>query len=106
VTADLLAAAAVARLETASAGAGRHGLGVAVVVHDFTPATFIRATIDFAYAVPKEKRDPWHRCFTRTVFLAGRPESVALRHPAAFPAGGLPGTDRLRRPSCGPCPGC
>ena len=88
MTADLLAAAAVARLETASAGAG-HELSVAVVVHDFTPAAFIRATVDFAYAVPKEKRDAWHRSFTRTVFLAGRPESVATRHPGGFHAGGL-----------------
>ena len=81
---DLLVAAAVARLELASAGTGRHALSVAVVVHDFAPEPFIRATIDFTLGVAQELGAAWHRAFTRTVFLAGRPETVAQRHPGAF----------------------
>jgi uncharacterized protein DUF6182 len=86
---DLLIAAAVARLETASAGAGRHGVGVAVVVDDFTPESLVRGTIDFAVAVSEKQRAAWHRSFTRTVFLAGRPESLRARHPARSVTGGL-----------------
>jgi len=87
---QLLYAAAVRRLETASAGAGRHGVAVAVVVDDdFTPASFVRGTVDFAVAVPHEERAAWHRSFTRTVFLAGRPQSVRTRHPARSEAAGL-----------------
>jgi hypothetical protein len=86
---DLLIAAAVARLEMASAGSGRHGLGVAVVVDDFTPEALVRGTIDFAVAVPEKERAAWHRSFTRTVFLAGRPQSLRTRHPARVVTGGL-----------------
>lgn len=86
---DLLVAAAVARLETAGADAGRHSSSVAVVVEDFTPASLVRGTIDFAVAVPEKERAAWHRSFTRTVFLAGRPQSVVARHPARHVSGGL-----------------
>jgi hypothetical protein len=116
-TEELLLAAAVARLELASAGTGRHGLSVAVVVDDFAPEPFIRATIDFALAVPEEVGAAWHRAFTRTIFLAGRPETVARRHPGAFrsaeaalgwygpaPAAQLRNLSRMLRAFQGPAP--
>jgi hypothetical protein len=115
--ADLLAAAAVARLEEASAGGGDTGLGVAVVVADVRPDVFVAATIGFASAVPAELAAAWRRTFTRTVFLAGLPETVADRHPPAWaapdgslswhgpaPAGHLLGLSRLLRAFHGPAP--
>jgi Family of unknown function (DUF6182) len=85
---ELLMTAAVARLETR--GAGAYGLGAAVVVgDDFTPESFVRGAIDFAAGVPLGDKAAWHRSFTRTVFLAGRPESVRTRHPARVETGGL-----------------
>jgi hypothetical protein len=116
-TQELLVTAAVARLERASAGGGRHGLSVAVVVDDVAPEPFIRATIDFTLAVPEEVGAAWHRAFTRTIFLAGRPETVARRHPGAFrsadatlgwygpaPAGQLRNLSRMLRAFQGPAP--
>jgi Family of unknown function (DUF6182) len=86
---ELLTAAAVARLERASAGSESGGLSVAVVVDDFTWDSFVRATVDFALAVPRGLGDAWRRDFTRTVSLAGRPASVAQRFPGGHrPAGG------------------
>jgi Family of unknown function (DUF6182) len=114
---DLLAAAALTRLEEASASGGDTGLGVAVVVSDVRPDVFAAATIGFASAVPPELAAAWRRTFTRTVFLAGRPETVADRHPPSFaapdgslswhgpaPAGHLLGLSRLLRAFHGPAP--
>lgn len=114
---DLLAAAAVARLEEASATGGDTGLGVAVVVADVRPDVFAAATIGFASSVPEDIAVAWRRTFTRTVFLAGLPETVADRHPPAWtapdgslswhgpaPAGHLLGLSRLLRAFAGPAP--
>ncbi|WP_406119518.1 DUF6182 family protein [Streptomyces sp. NBC_00989] len=57
------------------------GLGVAVVVADLDVAAFVRCAAQFAMGVPADLREGWYQTFTRTVFLAGRPEAVALRHP-------------------------
>ncbi|MBO4256236.1 DUF6182 family protein [Streptomyces griseorubiginosus] len=57
------------------------GLTAAVVVADLDPAAFIAGAADFALGIPDTLRDGWYRTFTRTVFLAGRPTSVAVRHP-------------------------
>jgi hypothetical protein len=83
--AEVLAAAALARVKAVRGGLGdgpvRRGLGVAVVVADLDVVAFIRGAAQFALGIPAELRDGWYRTFTRTVFLAGRPAAVALRHP-------------------------
>ena len=95
--AEVLAAAARARAESVRGGlrggavsivpaapaapAAPAGTTVAVVVADLDPIAFLRGAADFALGIPGDLRDGWYRTFTRTVFLAGRPTSVALRHP-------------------------
>ncbi|GGZ50209.1 hypothetical protein GCM10010387_50700 [Streptomyces inusitatus] len=83
--AELLAAAARARLEAAREGLGTGpvywGLGVAVVVGDLDPTSFAGGVVDFTRTIPPELRDGWYRTFTRTVFLAGDPAGAAARHP-------------------------
>ena len=62
---------------------------MAVVVADFDPADFALGAIGFALAVPAELGSAWHRTFTRTIFLAGLPGTVAIRHePAHVTPGG------------------
>ncbi|GLP67074.1 hypothetical protein TUSST3_36960 [Streptomyces sp. TUS-ST3] len=82
---DPLAPAARARLDAVHrglrGGPAPPGLSVAVVVADLDPAAFLGGAADFALAIPDALRDGWYRTFTRTVFLAGRPASVAPRHP-------------------------
>ena len=114
---DLLATAAVNRLEEASASGGDTGLGVAVVVADVRPEVFHAATIGFALSVPADLGAAWRRTFTRTVFLAGLPRTVASRHPHRYAApdgtlswhgpastGDLLGLSRLLRMFHGPAP--
>ncbi|GAA0553144.1 hypothetical protein GCM10010172_39600 [Paractinoplanes ferrugineus] len=89
---ELLAAAAVARLEDAAgSGTAGPGLSVAVVVQDFEAEPFFRSVIQFALAVPKAEGEAWQRAFTRTIFLAGRPDSLAQRFTADLngPAGSV-----------------
>lgn len=82
--AELLTAAARTRLRAVRDGLGEGpvpwGLGVVVVVGDLDVATFIAGVADFALALPDDLCEGWYRAFTRTVFLAGRPASVAARH--------------------------
>ncbi|MGH2954044.1 MAG: DUF6182 family protein [Solirubrobacterales bacterium] len=59
-----------------------------VVVRDLDPAAFVRGTLEFAQAVPAPLRDPWYRTFTRTLFFAGNPVSVAERFSCRHLAGG------------------
>ncbi|MFJ8630162.1 DUF6182 family protein [Streptomyces sp. NPDC093568] len=106
--AEALAAAARARLEAGRGGLGDGpappGLAVVVVVADLDPVEFIAGAADFALRIPDAQRDGWYRTFTRTVFLAGRPASVAARHPYrhATPGADLawygPATRRELRP--------
>lgn len=49
------------------------------VVGRFSLADWVRETCRFALAVPPERAEPWRRAFTRTVYLAGRPEALAER---------------------------
>lgn len=86
---ELLTAAALARLERAGEGDGEHGHSVAVVVDELAPAVFVRGAIDFALGIAPEDGRAWLRAFTRTIFLAGRPATVALRFPAASTGEGL-----------------
>ncbi len=82
---ELLAAAAQLRVDAVRDGLGegpvRWGLGVAVVVADLDVETFIAGVAGFALALPDDAREGWYRSFTRTVFLAGHPATVAARHP-------------------------
>ncbi|MEU6028103.1 DUF6182 family protein [Streptomyces tauricus] len=83
--AALLTAAALVRRNAVRDGLGDAaapwGLGVAVVVADLDVAAFLAGAADFALAIPADVRDGWYRSYTRTVFLAGTPASVAARHP-------------------------
>jgi len=51
----------------------------AVVVRDLDPAVFLAGTLANAFAVPAVTREPWRRAFTRTLFFAGNPASLASR---------------------------
>ncbi|MFE6667647.1 DUF6182 family protein [Streptomyces sp. NPDC057697] len=92
--ADLLTAAARARLRAARDGLGDGsvpwGVGVAVVMADLDAATFIAGAADFALGLPADLGEGWYRAFTRTVFLAGRPATVAARHPGGRTTAGAP----------------
>ena len=115
---DLLMAAALRRLDLAQHGADGtdpDGLGVAVVVAAVDPAAFIAGAIDFCFAVPPDLRGAWQRTYTRTIFLAGLPATVALRHRHRHvtpdgglawhgPAADLHGLSRLLRAFQGPAP--
>ncbi|MEU6925630.1 MULTISPECIES: DUF6182 family protein [unclassified Streptomyces] len=91
---ELLTAAARTRLRAAHDGLGDGpvpwGVGVAVVVADLDVATFIAGVADFALTLPDDLCEGWYRAFTRTVFLAGRPASVAARHPGCRTTAGAP----------------
>jgi Family of unknown function (DUF6182) len=54
-------------------------LYVVVVVRDLDPAAFVHGTLEFALSIPSQLRDPWYRTFTRTLFFAGNPLSIAER---------------------------
>ncbi|CAM5560779.1 hypothetical protein STENM327S_06226 [Streptomyces tendae] len=78
---------------------------------DIDPAGFVAGAASFALALEPGGSGGWYRAFTRTVFLAGRPGSVAGRHPhrRLAPGGGLawygPATRRelsARRGCCVP----
>ncbi|MFI5857677.1 DUF6182 family protein [Streptomyces parvulus] len=85
--ADVLASAARARLGAVRAGLAGDGpsapreLTAVVVVDAIDPAAFVAGAASFALALEPGERAGWYRAFTRTVFLAGRPGSVAGRHP-------------------------
>ncbi|MEU9639472.1 DUF6182 family protein [Streptomyces tendae] len=95
--AEVLAAAARARVGAVRAGLAGGGhpapreLTAVVVVEDIDPAAFVAGAASFALALEPGSRAGWYRAFTRTVFLAGRPGSVAGRHPhrRLAPGGGL-----------------
>jgi hypothetical protein len=65
----------------AAANGGDEGseLYTVVVIRDLDPAAFVRGTLEFALGIPTRLRDPWYRTFTRTLFFAGNPLSVAQR---------------------------
>lgn len=52
------------------------------VVGRFVLADWVRETCRFALSLSPERADPWRRAFTRTIYLAGRPD--ALRERFAF----------------------
>ncbi|MFI0820758.1 DUF6182 family protein [Streptomyces sp. NPDC021098] len=91
---ELLTAAARTRLHAArdglSDGPVSWGVSVAVVVADLDVAAFIAGIADFALRLPDDLREGWFRAYTRTVFLAGRPASVAARHPGCHTTAGAP----------------
>ncbi|MFI1865457.1 DUF6182 family protein [Streptomyces jumonjinensis] len=52
---------------------------VVAVVGDFDLPRWVVDTCRFALAVPAERAGAWRRAFTRTVYLAGRPDSLRKR---------------------------
>ncbi|MFI6165538.1 DUF6182 family protein [Nocardia sp. NPDC051052] len=51
------------------------------VVSAFDPAVFVESGFAFASGLPAEVRNRWCASFTRTVYLAGQPENIAIRYP-------------------------
>ncbi|MEU0544238.1 DUF6182 family protein [Nocardia sp. NPDC005978] len=107
-----LAAAAESGGEPVDPAAGEC---VVAVVAAFDPADFVRACRDFAHALARPAVAAWCANFTRTVFLAGEPANLAVRHPAdqvaaggaiawygPCPAAATAGVGRLLRPFRGP----
>ncbi|MFB7248435.1 DUF6182 family protein [Streptomyces populi] len=80
----LLQASAAARLARLDDQPGHHFHTVAVVVDTLTPQSFVRGVLDFALSLPEQPADAWLRTFTRTIFLAGRPATVAARFPDGY----------------------
>ncbi|MYW44061.1 DUF6182 family protein [Streptomyces sp. SID161] len=70
------AKAALAGAESAD-NAG--GALVVTVVGRFRLPDWVRETCRFALSLPAERAEPWRRSFTRTVYLAGRPDNLAHR---------------------------
>ncbi|GAA5039846.1 hypothetical protein GCM10023259_006150 [Thermocatellispora tengchongensis] len=63
-------------------GGGDPGFGAVAVVRDAAPETFIRSAVAFARRAAAGTAGPlWYGNFTRTVFLAGDPRNLAVRHP-------------------------
>ncbi|MCT9090707.1 DUF6182 family protein [Streptomyces sp. ASQP_92] len=73
----LLGARAALAAEAESDPGGPH-LVVAVVDRFHLPR-WVAETCRFALSVPRERAASWRRDFTRTVFLAGRPDNLAER---------------------------
>ncbi|MYZ35650.1 MULTISPECIES: DUF6182 family protein [unclassified Streptomyces] len=64
----------------ADAASGRTDRALAVaVVRDFRLTSWIREACAFALSLPSERADVWRRSFTRTVYLAGRPDNLRER---------------------------
>ncbi|WP_419998158.1 DUF6182 family protein [Streptomyces boninensis] len=61
-----------------------HCLTTAVIVAGIDLRAFIAGAAGFALTTPRDLADGWYRSFTRTVFLAGRPASIAARHPHSY----------------------
>ncbi|MFE2104618.1 DUF6182 family protein [Kitasatospora sp. NPDC059463] len=55
------------------------GTVAVAVIGRFSLDGWVRETCRFALGVPEDRAAPWRRAFTRTVFLAGRPENLRER---------------------------
>ena len=62
-----------------SAPDGPAGVAAVCVVDRFDLPRWVRDTCAFVLALPAESRGPWHRSFTRTIHLAGRPANLTER---------------------------
>jgi hypothetical protein len=78
---EVLRARLIAQYTSVTGGAAGvpRNPAAAVVVRDLDPAVFLAGTLAFARAVPAVVREPWRRAFTRTLFFAGNPASLASR---------------------------
>lgn len=52
-----------------------------LVLRSFDLETYLRATLSFLEMQSSERLSNWARCFTRTVFLVGRPRRLATAFP-------------------------
>ncbi|MET9496315.1 DUF6182 family protein [Streptomyces sp. NPDC006552] len=52
---------------------------VVTVVGDLSPLVWVREACRFALSVPADRAVAWQRSFTRTVYLAGRPDNLRER---------------------------
>ncbi|NDK23999.1 hypothetical protein FSY75_05820 [Streptomyces sp. TR1341] len=68
---------------------------VVSVVGDLRLPDWVRETCRFALSLPADRRTAWQRSFTRTVYLAGRPDNLQERFSFAYaaPDGSVAWTD-------------
>jgi hypothetical protein len=59
-----------------------------VVIRDLDPVAFVRGALEFVHHIPEPLRHPWYRTFTRTLFFAGNPQTVAERFECSHLADG------------------
>ncbi|MEV4506957.1 DUF6182 family protein [Streptomyces klenkii] len=85
-TQEELQAALAARTRRAGhAGEQRRAAAIAVL-RSFDPAGFAASALEFAAVLPDATRRLWLGNFTRTLFLAGDPGNISVRHPPATTA--------------------
>ncbi|MEV7520904.1 DUF6182 family protein [Streptomyces sp. NPDC091371] len=70
---------AKATLAGGEADGPHNGAAVVMVVGRFSLPHWVQETCRFALSVPADRAGPWHRSFTRTLFLAGRPNNLKER---------------------------
>lgn len=80
---DLSTSEALRKAKATLAGGeadGPHdGAAVVMVVGRFSLPNWVQETCRFALSVPAGRARPWQRSFTRTLFLAGRPNNLKER---------------------------
>ncbi|WP_405392154.1 DUF6182 family protein [Streptomyces sp. NBC_01102] len=55
------------------------GASAVAVVRDFRLTSWVRETYAFVLSLPPEQAEAWRRSFTRTLYLAGRPDNLSER---------------------------
>ncbi|MFJ4623820.1 DUF6182 family protein [Streptomyces sp. NPDC088812] len=71
--------AAKQQIEDDAAVGRTGGVSTVVVVRDVRLASWVRETCAFVLSLPPEQADAWRRSFTRTLYLAGRPDNLSER---------------------------
>jgi hypothetical protein len=71
--------AAKQKIEADADSGGGQGVSAVAVVRDFALTSWVRETCAFALSLPAEQADAWRRSFTRTIYLAGRPDNLRER---------------------------
>jgi hypothetical protein len=76
---ELLRTCLVAHYARTAVDGAAEDLAAVVVVRDLDPATVVRGALAFVTGLPPALGEHWRRSFTRTLFLAGNPASLADR---------------------------
>lgn len=71
--------AAKKQIADRSAAEHRDEASVVAVINRFRLDDWVRETCRFALSLPSEQAERWRRSFTRTIYLAGRPDNLQER---------------------------